>query len=164
MATLMLSPLPGAGLWARVRAWVRGLFSRRLLLRLMGLDAVVLEGRTYAVRAVPLGVARDLVPALLRCSTAVLEDKFNEALFDDIIKALSLGLGESPRAIESLSISLWATMQVLDRIARVNGLQTEADKFDPGKLLAAMARSTGTGSTPSSSPPPAGRGTTSTNS
>ena len=39
-------------------------FDPPTLRRLMaGVDAVVLEGRTYAVRAVPLGIARELVPA-----------------------------------------------------------------------------------------------------
>lgn len=160
MVALVVGPLPGAGTAVRLTAWVRGRFSTRLLLRLSGIESVVLEGRAYAVRAVPLGVARDLVPAILRCGDAIAACKIDDALYDNAIKALSLGLGVPPRSIESLTISLWEVLRVLDLIARVNGLQAEADKIETGKLLAALT-STGTKSTLISSAPPAGPGNTS---
>lgn len=68
MGAVVLSPLPAAGYGTRAAAWLRQRFSRRLALRLLGVPYVVLEGRVYPVRAVPFGVARQLVPALLRCS------------------------------------------------------------------------------------------------
>ena len=163
-APIVLAPLPGAGLHVGLAAWVRGRLSRRLLLRLIGIDAVVLEGRTYAVRAVPLGVARELIPAIIRCAQRFAEWDIGEALYDDLIKVLALGLGTTPRVIERLSIPLWDLAPVMDRIARANGMPVmEAGSADLGKLLAALKQSTGTPSTPSSSAPPAGPGTTSTN-
>lgn len=162
MAALVLAPLPGAGRAARLAAWLRARLNRRLLLRLAGVDTVVLEGRVHAVRAVPLGVARSLVPALIRCSRRFAEWQIDEDLYDDFVIVLSLGLGTSPDAIARLTIPLWELAPVVERIARVNGLPVLEAGADLGKLLAAMTASTGTPSTPPSSAPPAGAGTTST--
>lgn len=161
-ASIVLSPLPGAGVAVRFRAWVRGLFSRRVLLRLAGVEAVVLEGRTYAVRAVPLGVARELVPAIIRCARRFSAWQIDDDLYEDFVTVLVLGLGAPRRAIEQLAIPLWDLTPVLDRIARVNALPVLEAGADPGKLLAALMTSIGTNSMPSSSAPPDGPGTTST--
>jgi len=161
MAALVISPLPGAGLTARLAARVRGLLSRRLLLRLVGVESVMLEGRVHAVRAVPLGVARELVPAIIRCSRRFAGWEIDEGLYDDLVKVLALGLGTTPREIERLTVPLWDLAPVVERIARINGMPV-VEGGDPGKVLAALMTSTGTGSTPSSSAPPAGPGNTST--
>lgn len=161
LAHLSLAPLSGAGHRIRLAAWMRGLVSRRALLRLAGVESVVLEGRTYAVRAVPLGVARELVPAIIRCSRRFAAWEIDTALYDDLVTVLALGLGASRHAIERLTIPLWDLAPVIDRIARVNSLPVLEAGADPGKLLAALMTSTGTSSTPSSSAPPAGPGTTS---
>lgn len=161
MSRISLAPLSGAGPRIRLRAWVRGLVSRRALLRLVGVDAVVLEGRTYAVRAVPLGVARELVPAIIRCSRRFAAWEIDETLYDDLVTVLALGLGTTRHRIEHLTIPLWDLAPVIDRIARVNSLPVLEAGTDPGKLLAALMTSTGTNSTPSSSAPPVGPGTTS---
>lgn len=161
MAALVIPPLAGAGRLVRLAAVVRGLASRRALLRLSGIQVVVLAGRVYPVRAVPLGVARDLVPAIVRCSRAFAAWDIGEALYDDIVKVLSLGL-HCPRArIEALPVSLLELAPVVDRIARVNGLPVvEAGRPELGKLLAAITQTpqTGTSFTPGSSVPPAGPG------
>jgi len=162
MAAIALSPLPGAGLGPRAAAWARGLLSRRVLLRLAGVEAVVLEGRTYAVRPVPLGVARELVPAIIRCARRFAAWEIDDVLYDDFVTVLALGLGAPRSTIEHLTIPLWDLAPVLDRIARVNALPVVEAGTDPGKLLAALMTSTGTSSTPSSSAPPVGPGTTST--
>lgn len=161
-SVLSLAPLPGAGRLVRLVAWVRGRLNRRLLLRLAGLDAVVLEGRTFVVRAVPLGVARNLVPALIRCSRRFADWQIDEALYDDLVTVLALGLGTPPHTIERLTLPLWELAPVIERIARVNGLPVLEAGADMGKLMVALMNSTGTSSTPSSSAPPAGPGTTST--
>lgn len=163
MSAIVVPLLPSAGVLAHLGAFVRSLFSRRLLLSLVGVETVMLAGRVYAVRPVPLKVARDLVPAIVRCSQAFVRVDLAEALYDDLVKALALGLGVSIREIGSLSVSLWDLAPVIDLIARVNGLQTaEAGTADMGKLLAALTQ-TGTNSTPGSSVPPAGAGSTLTN-
>ncbi|MBA3034813.1 MAG: hypothetical protein KKF85_03380 [Gammaproteobacteria bacterium] len=163
MAALVIGPLPGAGYGVRLAARLRGLLSRRLLLRLAGIDTVMLEGRVYAVRAVPLGVARCLIPALIRSSRRFAAWQIDEALYDDLVQVLALGLGATPAAIERLAVPLWELGPVVEAIARVNGLpQMEAGGADLGKLLALMTKSTGTNSTPSSSAPPDGPGSTST--
>lgn len=124
----------------------------------------MLEGRVFAVRAVPLGVARRMVPALLRCSRRFAAWQIDEAMYDDLVQVLALGLGTSPTVIERLTVPLWDLGPVVEVIARANGLpMMEAGGADLGKLLAAMATSTGTSSMPSSSAPPAGPGSTSTN-
>lgn len=161
-ASIVLAPLAGAGHRLRLSAWMRGWLSRRLLLRLAGVEAVVLEGRTYAVRAVPLGVARTLVPAIIRCARRFAAWEIDDTLYEDFVTVLALGLGAPRRAIERLTIPLWDLAPVIDRIARVNGLPVLEAGTDPGKLLAALMTSTGTSSTPSSSAPPGGPGTTST--
>lgn len=161
MTPIALAPLSGAGPRVRLRAWLRGLLSRRALLRLVGVEAVVLEGRTHAVRAVPLGVARELVPAIIRCSRRFAAWQIDETLYDDLVTVLALGLGTERRVIERLTIPLWDLAPVIDRIARVNSLPVLEAGAEPGKLLAALMTSTGTSSTPSSSAPPAGPGTTS---
>lgn len=162
MAAIVLMPLSGAGHRIRLSAWVHGLLSRRALLRLAGVEAVVLEGRTYAVRPVPLGQARILVPAIIRCARRFAAWEIDETLYEDFVTVLALGLGAPRGAIERLTIPLWDLAPVIDRIARVNALPVLEAGTDPGKLLAALMTSTGTSSTPSSSAPPAGTGTTST--
>lgn len=160
MATLTIHPLPRAGLGVRLLAWCRGWVSRRHLWRLAGYDVVVLAGRAYPVRAVPLGVARDLVPALVRCSQAFVALDIAEPLYDDLVKALALGLGVPVRDIEAIPASLWELAIALDIIARANGLQpAEAGQTALGKP---RPPSTGTTSTPGSSTQQAGHGSTST--
>lgn len=160
MSVTVIRPLPGIGHAGRLFVWLRGWLSRRALLRLAGTETVVLAGIVRPVRPVPLGVARELVPAIVRCSQAFAEWHVSEAMYDDMVKVLALGLDVPPAQIERLSVSLWDLTKVIDLIARVNGLQVvEAGQTDMGKLLAAW---TGTNSTPSSSAPPAGAGSTST--
>jgi hypothetical protein len=161
MTTVIVRPLPGAPLLVRVAAWIRGLFLRRFVLRLVGIDCVVLEGRVYAVRAAPMMVVRELVPALLRCSERFRAVQITEELYDDFITALALGLGVKRRTVEQLHVPLWHLGAVIELIARVNGMPVVETGRDPGKFLAALMQSTGTGSTPTSSAPPAGPGTTS---
>jgi len=165
MTSIALAPAAAAGFAPRLRARLRGLWSRRLLLRLAGIPSVVLEGRVYAVRAVPLGVARQLVPALLRCSRRFAAWQIDEDLYDDMVRVLALGLGASPAVIERLTVPLWELGPVIECIAIANGLpRMEAGGADLGKLMALLATtSTGTSSTPSSPAPPAGPGSTSTN-
>jgi hypothetical protein len=164
MAALALSPLPGAGRLTRLAAVARSLVSRRALLRLAGIETVMLEGRVYAVRAVPLGIARSLVPALIRCSRRFAEWQIDEALYDDMVKVLALGLGAAPAAIERLTVPLWDLGPVVERIARVNGLpMMEVGGADLGELLSTLTHSTGTSSLPSSSAVPAGPSSTSSN-
>lgn len=158
-----LPPAPGAGAWRRIMAWLRGRFSRRALLKLTGVRTVTLEGHVYAVRAVPLGVARDLVPAVLRASRKFAAWEIDDDLYADMITVLSLGLAESPRKIENLSVPLWQLAPVIDCIARANGLPVLEAGSDVGKLLATLTTSTGTASTPPSSAPPDGHGSTSIN-
>lgn len=163
MAALTLAPLPGAPLSIRLAAALRGLLARRLLLRLTGAEVVVLEGRAYAVRAVPLGRARVLVPALVRASRRFAAWQFDEALYDDIVTVLAVGLGVPSATIERLTVALWELGPVVEAIARINGLpQMEAGEAELGKLLERVTTSTGTSSTPSSSTAPAGPGSTST--
>lgn len=163
MAAIVIRPLAGAGYLVRLSALVRGLLSRRVLLKLAGVDTVVLAGRVHAVRPVPLGVARELVPAIVRCSQSFVKWDVSEGLYDDLVQALALGLRVPKRDIEALTVSLWDLTQVLDLIARVNGLQVmEAGRTELGKHLEALTP-TGTNSSPGSSAPPAGPGSTSTN-
>ena len=164
MASVVVRPLTGGGHAAAVATVVRGLLSRRLLLKLAGVDTVVLAGTVRAVRPVPLGVARELVPAIVRCGRAFAEWRIDEPLYDDIIRVLALGLRMPPREVERLPVSLYDLAPVVELIARVNGLPVlEAGSADLGKLLAAMASQTGTSSTPGSSAPQGGPGSTSTN-
>jgi hypothetical protein len=160
MAAIVVRPLPGAGYLPRLLALVRGLVSRRLLLRLVGVETVVLAGRVLPVRAVPLGVARELVPAIVRCSKAFAAWEFSEALYDDMVKVLALGLNVPAARIEALTVSLFDLAPVVERIARINGMPVlEAGSSDMGKLVALMTQ-TGMNSTPGSSAPPDGLGNT----
>lgn len=161
MSAIVIRPLPGAGVFVSIAAFARSVFSRRVLLKLAGIDTVVLCGRVYPVRAVPLGVARELVPAIVRASQAFVRMNIDDDLYADIVKTLSLGLGASAREIEACPVSLWDLAPVIDLIARVNGLQVmEAGRADLGKILEVLAQ-TGTSSTPGSSAPPDGHGSTS---
>jgi hypothetical protein len=163
MAALVIAPLPGAGFGARLRAVVRSWLSRRALLRLAGVEAVVLEGRVFAVRPVPLGVARELVPAIVRCSRNFAAQSIDEQLIDDLILVVALGLRAKAGEIERMRVGLWDLVPVIGLIARANGMAVmEAGSADLGKLLAQITSSTGTSSTAASSARPAGHGTTST--
>lgn len=159
MSTLVVSPLPGVGLGRRLWCALRGLVSRRILLTLAGVRSVQLEGQVFAVRPVPLGVARDMVPALLRCAKSIAVWDVNEQLYDDFVVTLSLGLGVPAKRIERLQVPLWQLAPVVELIARVNGFP-EAGRADLGKLMA-MITSTGTPSSPGSAPTPDGPGSTS---
>ena len=163
MAVLTVSPLPGVGLPRRLSAWVRGLFSRRVLLRLAGIPAVQIEGRVIALRPVPLGVARDMVPALLRSAKSFTAWEIDEGLYDDFVTVLSLGLRLPRKVVESFDVPLWQLAPVVEQLAQINGLPTvEVGKTDLGKMLQAMGL-IGTPSSPGSSPTPAGPGSTSSN-
>lgn len=163
MTAIVIRPLAGGGHFVRLAAFVRGLLSRRVLLKLAGVDTVLLAGRAHAVRPVPLGIARELVPAIVRCSKAFAAWEFSEALYDDMVKVLALGLNVPQARIEALTVSLFDLAPVVERIARVNGLPVlEAGSSDMGKLLAALTTQTGTNSMPGSSAPLAGPGSTST--
>jgi hypothetical protein len=163
MATLTRSPLPGAGFGVRALAWLRGLQARRLVLALVGVDTVVLQGHVFALRARPLGVCRNLVPAIIRCSRRFAAWEMDEVLYDDLVQVLSLGLKVSPRVIEQLSIPPWELAPVIEQIARVNGLPVlEAGRTNLGELVQVLTKSTGTTTSPASSAPPAGPGITST--
>lgn len=160
--SLVISPLPGAGLGARAMAWLRGMQVKRLVRRLAGLDTVVLQGRVFALHARPLGICKQLVPALLSCSRRFTAWELTEALYDDLVRVLSLGLDTAPETIESLSIPPWELTEVIGQIARINGLPVlEAGRADLGELLTALT-STGTNTSPTSSAPAAGPGPTST--
>lgn len=163
---MVVRPLPGAGLGVRVRAWARGLRVRRLLQRLAGVETVVLEGCVCTIRARPLRVCRDLVPALIRCSRRFAGMDLDEELYDDLVKVLALGLNVHPQVIEQLTVPLWELTPLVERIARINGLpMVEAGRADLGELLRVLTTtSTGTNTAPLSSVPPAGRGPTSTTS
>lgn len=162
MSALIVSPLPGAGLRVWLAAWARRLISRRTLLRLAGVKSVMLEGRVYPLRPVPLGIARDLVPAIMRCSQRFAAGQIDESLYDDLVRVLALGLRADPRVIESLTVPLWYLAPVIDGIASVNALPVMEAGAPTGKPPAAMTPSTGTNSTPASPAPPDGPGTTST--
>jgi len=160
--TTVIAPLPGVGLLARAGAWLRGLRVRRLVARLTGGEPVVIEGRVFVVRPRPIRACRDLVPALIRCSRRFAAWEIDEALYDDLVQVLALGLNAPPATIERLTVSLFDLSPVIDVIARVNGLPVvEAGRADLGELLTTMAKSTGTNSWPASSSAPAGLGTTS---
>ena len=147
---LIVSPLPGAGVPRRLSAWARGIVSRRVLLALAGIPAVQIEGRVIALRPVPLGVARDMVPALIRCARSFSVLEVSEALYDDFTTVLSLGLRLPKKKVESFYIPLWQLAPVVERIAEINGLPTvEAGRADLGKFLSAIA-STGRDSSPGS--------------
>lgn len=162
--SLVINPPPGAGFAPRLVATVRRLASRRLLLRLAGVETILLEGHVCAVRAVPLGLARTLVPALLRCARRFASWNIDETLYDDFVIVLSLGLGLPAKAIEHLTVPLWELAPIIERIAAANGLPTvEAGRADLGKLLATLLNSTGTSSSRGSAATPAGPGSTSNN-
>lgn len=134
-----------------------------MLWRLAGVPTVILEGRVIALRPVPLGIARRLVPAIIRCARSFSVWEINEALYDDFVIVLSLGLRLPARVIEQLDVPLWQLAPVIEHIGVVNGLpKVEAGGADLGKLAALMT-STGTNSSPTSSAPPAGPGSMSSN-
>ena len=158
-APIVVGPAPGAGWGVRLAARLRGWLSRRALLRLAGVPVVVLQGRCYAVRAVPLGVARDMVPALLRCSKRFAAWDIGEALYDDLVTVLALGLGTGRADIARLSVPLWDLAPAVELIARVNGMPV-VEAGNLGELLA-LTKSTGTRSSSASSVPPVGPSSTS---
>lgn len=121
-APVVIAPSVGAGWPVRVAARVRRLFSRRVLLRLAGVPTVVLQGHVYAVRAVPLGVARDMVPALLRCSRILGEQHRSIELSEDFIVVLLHGLRVNQSEFKSFKLSIDEQRHVLDEIAWVNGI------------------------------------------
>lgn len=168
MAAINIAPLRGAGYVARIGAFLRlSLCLRRGMLRGLGYESVVLEGRVYRVRAVPLGKARYLVPALIRCAQGFVESRFDdESLYDDLINVLALGLGVPSTKVEAMDIPIWDLAPVIDCIARVNGLAAneEAGKSDPGKFKFSrlLMVFTGTSFTQRSFHRPVGPGTTST--
>lgn len=161
---LVINPPRGAGYFPRLAAVVRRLLSIRLMARLVGSETVTLEGRVCILRAVPLNTARDMVPALIRCARSFSTWDINEALYDDFITVLSLGLRLRRSAVEKLTIPLLGLVPVIERIGQINGLlATEAGRSDSGKPLATLMNSTGTGSSRGSSAAPAGPGSTSSN-
>ena len=163
MTTLVLKTTLRPGIVIRALTWFRSLSAKRILFALGGIPSVVLEGRVYAVTPVPLGIARELVPAMLRCSRKFAAWQVDEELYDDLVKVLSLGLRTSPETISRLTVALWELAPVIEQIATANAMPVlEAGRSDLGKLIAAL--STGESSTPGLLAPQDGLGNTSTSS
>jgi len=161
MASIVIRPLPGAGYLTRSLAWWRGLRVGRVLAALTGIDTVVLQGRVLPVKAQPLKVCRSLVPAIIRCSKRMSQLDIDEPLYEDLILVLSLGLAIPQKKIEQMRISAFEIGQVIKVIARANGMPiAEAGGPELGEMAQALMRLTGTSSTPGSSVPPGGHGTT----
>ena len=162
-ASFVAHPPRSAGWPIRLFARARAACSRRALCRMAGIRTVSLEGHVRALRPVPISVAREMVPALIRCARSFALWQIDEALYDDFVTTLSLGLGLPRASVERLTVPLWDLAPVVEMIAQVHGLPTvEAGRADLGKLQAAML-SIGTASSPGSSPTPAGPGSTSSN-
>ena len=161
---LVINPPRGAGYFPRLAAVVRRLLSIRFLARLAGIETVSLEGRVCVLRAVPLGVARDMVPALIRCARSFSVWDINESLYDDFVTVLALGLHLRRSAVEKLTVPLLSLVPVIERIGQINGLMTaEVGRAGLGKPPATLMSSTGTDSSRGSSAAPAGPGSTSSN-
>lgn len=163
-ASLTIHVPLGAGFLPRLVARLRRLLARRLLLKLAGVETVMLEGRVIALRPVPLGVARYMIPALIRCTRSFSSWDISEALYADFVTVLALGLRLPPATVENLRTPLWELAPLIERIAHTNGLPTmEAGRADLGKILATLMNSTGPDSSRGSPATPAGPGTTSSN-
>lgn len=139
--------LRAAGRFRRLAAFLR-LRLVWLWFRLDGVGAVVLDGRVYPVRALPLGKSRVLIPAVIRCSRAFAEWRLDDDdLYQDLVTVLSVGLGTSRQRVEGLHTSLFALTGVIRQICEANGLPMVEEGTDPGKLMALMMSQTGTSST-----------------
>lgn len=165
MATTIISAQRGAGYVRRLLATLRLAFrARQLLNALLGFETAVVQGKVYCIRAANLGMARSLVPAMVRCGRRFEALEIDDSLYEDMVTVLSLGLSTSRQDVESFDVPLWELALLVEQIARVNGLveREGAGRADAGKRMAMLMRSIGTGSMPGSFRPPAGPGPTST--
>lgn len=164
LASLVIDTPKGAGPIPRLLSFARRLLARRLILRLAGVHSVMVEGRVCILRPVPLGIARDMIPALIRCGRRFNEWNIDESLYDDFVTVLSFGLRLTRANVEALTVPLWELAPIIERIAQINGLPTmEAGRADLGKILATLMTSTGPDSSRGSPATPVGPGTTSSN-
>jgi hypothetical protein len=109
---------------------------------------VVLAGKRYVARVVPFGVARQLVPALIRASQAIGDGRIDDdAVYADVVTVLHLGLGIPRWRISRLDCDLTELPAVFERVGIANGLVPKEGTGPVGKLLAAriwVARKSGT--------------------
>lgn len=125
------------------------------------MSTIHLGGRALEIAPVPLGRLKRLIPAIGRAQLAIVGGVLDESLFDDVIAVISAGSGLSVAEVEALPGTLEEIAEALKAISTVCGLEPTEGDASAGEVMP-VAASTGTSSTPGSSLPPAGHGTTST--
>jgi hypothetical protein len=125
---------------------------------------ITLGTTTLEVAPIPLGRLKKLLPAFNRAGRALQAGLLDEAVFDDIAIVLSAGTGLDVESIESLPATMAQLSTALEVVAQVAGLEgkTGASGAPQGEGPSQAVATPGTSSTPGSSPPPAGPGSTST--
>lgn len=127
---------------------------------------ITLGDRDIPVPPIPLGRVRKLPVVCTRIYAAFAAGLYDEALSDDILKVLSLGTGISEAELDLIPAEHHQLETAIGVIVEVAGLKPkgsqEAAKPGEGQTPATTQTAGGTTSTPTSTPEPAGPGTTST--
>lgn len=127
---------------------------------------ITLGDRQIPVPPIPLGRVRKLPVVCTRIYAKFAAGIFDDALSDDILKVLALGTGMSEAELDEVPAEFPQLQEAVDTIVQVAGLKTkgspEAAKPGEGSTPATTQIAGGTTFTPTSTPEPAGPGTTST--
>lgn len=127
---------------------------------------ITLGTTAIPVPPIPLGRVRKLPVVCNRVYAAFAVNVLDDAVSNDIVLILSLGLGLPVEELDAMPATFDQLKDAIDVIVDVAGLKPKggAGAVPPGEALppAAILTAGGMTTTPTSSPAPAGPGTTST--
>jgi len=106
---------------------------------------IVIGGQAVAVKPMPLGTLRKVLPAFNRVGAAFKQGAVDEAVFDDCVTIIAAGIGKSAEEVEQMPMSFDELPRVLEVIAGVAGLKPA--EAQPGEPAPSSTTASGTEST-----------------
>jgi hypothetical protein len=106
---------------------------------------IVIGGQTVAVKPIPLGVLRKVVPAFNRVGVTFASGAVDEAVISDCVFIIAAGIGKPVEEVEQMPMGFDELPAALEVIAEVAGLKPAGEQ--PGEPAPSSTTASGTEST-----------------
>lgn len=106
---------------------------------------IVIGGQTVAVKPIPLGMLRKVVPAFNRVGSAFAKGAMDESIIGDCVVIIAAGIGKPVEEVEQMPMGFDEIPLALEVIAEVAGLKPA--EAQPGEPVPSSTTAPGTGST-----------------
>lgn len=103
---------------------------------------IVIGGQKIAVKPIPLGLLRKVVPAFNRVGAAFAAGAVGEDVIGDCVVIIAAGIGKAPEEVEQMPMGFDELPQALEVIAEVAGLKPS--EAQPGELGPSSTTASGT--------------------